>query len=143
METAGGAPKVQQEFSAERRKKHGRSKISNGKDVLPDVDGRSLIARRFKEISTAIYIDQGGFDRLTEARRQLVRRFAAAAVLAEQMEARLARGGTIDIGEHALLCSTLTRIVTRLGINRVARDVTPSIADYVAHINNTHEEAEQ
>jgi hypothetical protein len=58
-------------------------------------------------------------------RLQLVRRFAAAAVLAEQMESRLANGEQIDIQEHALLCSTLTRLAQRIGIERRARDVTP------------------
>jgi hypothetical protein len=53
-----------------------------------------------------------------------VRRFAAAAVLAEQMESRLANGEQIDI-QHALLCSTLTRLAQRIGIERRARDVTP------------------
>ena len=52
-------------------------------------------------------------------------RFAAAAVLAEQMESRLANGEQIDIQEHALLCSTLTRLAQRIGIERRARDVTP------------------
>jgi hypothetical protein len=34
--------------SAEQRKVHGRSKVTNGKDLLPGIDGRSLIARRFR-----------------------------------------------------------------------------------------------
>ena len=58
--------------------------------------------------------------------------FAAAAVLAEQMESRLANGEQIDIQEHALLCSTLTRLAQRIGIERRARDVTPSLSEYLA-----------
>jgi hypothetical protein len=54
---------------------------------------------------------------------QLIRRFAAAAVLAEQMEARLANGEQIDIAEHATLSSTLVRLAQRIGIDRVPRDV--------------------
>jgi hypothetical protein len=37
----------------------------------------------------------------------------------------LANGEQIDIQEHALLCSTLTRLAQRIGIERRARDVTP------------------
>jgi hypothetical protein len=88
------------------------------------------MARRFRDIASAILVDQGGADRCSESRLQLVRRFAAAAVLAEQMEARIANGESIDIAEHAQLCSTLVRIAHRIGLNRVPRNV-PSLVDYL------------
>src|SRR3954468_16857505 len=88
------------------RKAQARSRVSNGSEVLPNVDGRSLVARRYRDIVSAIAADQGGADRMSEARTQLVRRFAAASVLAEQMEARLANGGTVDITEYRTLAST-------------------------------------
>ena len=109
----------------EGRSRKQRSRMTNGTVLLPDVDGRSAIARRFKDITRGILADQGGADQCSECRLQLVRRFAAAAVLAEQMESRLANGEQIDIQEHALLCSTLTRLAQRIGIERRARDVTP------------------
>jgi hypothetical protein len=115
----------------EERKKHGRSRVSNGKDILPDVDGRSLIARRFRDITLAIVNDQGGTGELSEARQQLIRRFAAAAVLAEQLEAKLANGEAIDIAEHALLCSTMVRCARQIGINRIPKDVTPTLEQYI------------
>jgi hypothetical protein len=111
--------------SAESRKSHGRSRITNGNGVLlPDIDGRSCIARRYRDVVSAILIDQGGADRCPESRTQLIRRFAAAAVLAEQLEARLANGEAIDIAEHATLSSTLVRLAQRIGIDRVAGDIT-------------------
>jgi RecA-family ATPase len=115
----------------ERRPSKQRSRVSNGKDVLPDIDGRSAMARRFKDITTAVLIDQGGADQCSESRLQLVRRFAAAAVLAERLESRLANGEQIDVAEHAVLCSTLVRIAQRIGINRVPKNITPSLADYL------------
>src|SRR5271170_578037 len=60
-----------------------RSRIPNGSKTLPDVDGRSTIARRYRDISSAIVADQGGIDACSESRLQLIRRFAAAC-LAEQ-----------------------------------------------------------
>ena len=69
------------------RKLYARSRVSNGKDLLPDIDGRSMVARRYRDIASAIVSDQGGFDHCSESRKQLIRRFAAASVLAEQMEA--------------------------------------------------------
>jgi hypothetical protein len=115
---------------ARRSSKH-RSRISNGKDLLPDLDGRSAMARRFKDITSAILIDQGGPDACSESRLQLVRRFAAAAVLAEQMESRIANGEEINIAEHAQLCSTLVRIAQRIGLNRRLKNVTPHLHDYL------------
>jgi len=115
------------------RKIYGRSRISNGRDLLPDVDGRSVIARRYRDIANAILVDQGGIDHCSESRKQLIRRFAAAAVLAEQLESRLANGEQVDIAEHATLSSTLVRLAQRIGIDRVPRDVTPSLAEYLEH----------
>jgi hypothetical protein len=131
-------------MSDERRRKHARSAISNGRDVLPDVDGRSTVARRYRDITAAILVDQGGEDRCSEARRQLIRRFAAAAVMAEQLEAKLANGAQIDTQEHATLSSTLVRLSAKIGIDRVPRDVTPSLSEYLETIEDTGaDEAEQ
>jgi hypothetical protein len=113
------------------RKSHGRSRVTNCRDVLPDVDGRSIVARRFRDIVSAMIADYGGADQCSEARIQLIRRFAAAAVLAEQMEAALARGLSINVQQHALLCSTLVRVARQIGIKRVPRSVTPALADYL------------
>ncbi len=69
-----------------------RSRISNGQEILPGVDQRLAIARRYRDLVAQIAIDQGGADRCSEVRMQLIRRFASGAVLAEELEARLARG---------------------------------------------------
>src|SRR5262245_46450255 len=123
------------------RKSHGRSRLTNKKDLLPGVDGRTVIYRRFRDIASQVALDQGGLDVLSEARLQLVRRFAATAVLAEQLEAALANGEEIDIERHALLCSTLTRLAQRIGIDRRARNVTPTLRDYLdAYPDNQKDE---
>jgi hypothetical protein len=110
------------------RKPTARSRVTNGVDVLPDIDGRSVIARRYRDISSALASDHPDH---SEVMTQLIRRFAAAAVLAEQLEAQLARGEKINITEHALLCSTLTRLASRIGIDRTARDVSPTLSDFL------------
>lgn len=98
------------------RKPTARSRVSNGRDVLPDVDGRSIVARHYRDIVSAIVADQGGADLISEARPQLIRRFSAAAVLAERLEGALADGEQIDINEHATLSSTLVRLAQRIGV---------------------------
>ena len=133
MEISGEAVQIKpaDSRSAQARKSHGRSRLTNGNGaVLPDIDGRSVIARRYRDISAAILVDQGGADRCSESRKQLIRRFAAAAVLAEQMEGKLARGEKIDIAEHATLSSTLVRLAQRIGIDRLPQDITPDPLTY-------------
>jgi len=106
--------------------------VSNGGDILPDIEDYSAVARRYRDIFVAAVDDQRGAGRLSEARLQLVRRFAAAAVLAERMEARLMCGEEIDITAHALLASTLVRIAQCIGVDRPAQNTTPSLRDYLA-----------
>jgi hypothetical protein len=122
-----------------------RARLTNGTKgtVLPGIDQRSAVARRFRDICSAIASDQGGPDQLSEVRLQLTRRFAAAAVIAETMEAELARGKQIDVMKHAVLTSTMVRVARRIGINRVPKNVTPDLRDYIeARAQPEPEEAE-
>ena len=108
-----------------------KSRLTNAPVLLANVDGRTSVARRYRDIATAIATDQGGADRLSETRLQLIRRFSAAACLAEQLESRLARGEEIDIQEHSLLVSTMVRVAQRIGIDRRAKNITPSLSEYL------------
>ena len=100
-----------------------RSRQTNHRALLPGLDGRSAGARRFRDLVGQISTDLGGIDTLAESKLQLCKRFAAACVLSEEMESRLARGIEIDISEHAQLCSTLVRIANHIGIDRVPRPI--------------------
>ena len=89
----------------------GKSRLSNGHGVLLDkVDGRSAMYRRYRDICGAIIADSGGISACSESRQHLIRRFAAAAVLAEQMESKIVNGEPVDITEFAQLSSTLVAI---------------------------------
>jgi hypothetical protein len=113
------------------RKASFRSIVTNGQRIQPGVDGRSALARRYADICAAVIADHGGIDLLAEVRLQLIRRFSAACVLAEQQEARMANGETIDVQQHALLTSSLVRVAQRIGINRRAREIVPTLASYL------------
>ena len=117
------------EIAGRERHKRGRARESNDTRVLPGVDGRSLLARRYRDIASQIVADQGGLSYLTESRLQLIRRFTAAACIAEQIEAKLAKGEEIDVAKHALLCSTMVRVANRIGIDRIARDISTTLSD--------------
>lgn len=108
------------------RKALGRSSITNG---VTQLDARSKLARRFRDICSAILADQGGEENCAEARLQLIRRFSAAAVMAETMEAKMASGENIRIEEHAQLTNALVKVASRIGIDRRARDIGPTLGD--------------
>ncbi len=113
------------------RKPEARSRVSNGQDILAGIDGRSLKARRYRDIMAAMISDQGGLTGLSEARLQLCRRFAAQSLLAEDIEACLANGGEVRVEEHAMISSTLVRLASRLGIDRRVRRIVPDLEDYL------------
>ena len=69
-----------------------RSAVTNHKDLLPGLDGRSATARRFRDLVNAFVADMGGLDRCSEVRLGLVRRLAATTVQAEMLEARMVNG---------------------------------------------------
>jgi hypothetical protein len=115
-----------------RRLPRARSRITNGKDILAGVaDHRVAAARRYQDLVALAVADQGGLEGMSEARLQLIRRFAALSVQAEAMETRLANGETLDISEYACLTSTLVRVIQRLGINRNSKLVVVPLRDYL------------
>ena len=73
----------------------------------------------------------GGADRCSEVRIGLVRRLAAAVVLVEQIESRVIRCETVNVAEFCTLASSVVRIASRLGLERVARDVDESLDAYL------------
>ena len=109
-----------------------RSAVTNHKDLLPGLDGRSATARRFRDLVNAFVADMGGLDRCSEVRLGLVRRLAATTVQAEMLEARMVNGEAIDIATLCTLASTTVRLSQRLGLERRARNVTPSVGQYLA-----------
>jgi hypothetical protein len=113
-----------------------RSRITGHTDLLPGLDGRSAGARRFRDLIGAFVSDQGGLDACSEIKVGLIRRLAAASVLAEQLEAKAMSGADVDVSVFCNLASTTVRIASRLGLERIARDIStpPGVADYVDYI---------
>jgi hypothetical protein len=99
--------------------------------LLPGLDGRSATARRFRDLVNAFVADMGGL-RCSQIKLGLVRRLAATTVQAEMLEARMVNGEAIDIATLCTLASTTVRISQRLGLERRARNVTPSLNQYLA-----------
>jgi hypothetical protein len=107
-----------------------KSKVTNGTALLSFVDGRSTAMKRYRDLVSTIIADQGGADRCTEVRAQLVRRFAGCSILAEALEAKLANGGTINILEYTALTSAMVRVASRIGVNRLGKAV-PTMDEFL------------
>ena len=120
--------------SAARRHKHGRSRLTNHRDLLPALDGRSSAARRFRDLVGAYIADMGGLDLCSEVKLTILRRLAAVVVRAEMLEAGLMTGEPVSVSELCSLASTAVRLSSRLGLERVAKDVAPTLAEYIASL---------
>jgi hypothetical protein len=125
-----------------------RSKLANGKKLLPLTDGRSATARRFRDLFEDICIDLGGIEILSEGQKQLARRAAMLSAECERMEAMAVRDerGTpgqiawkdeapfrFDLDVYGQLCDRLGRLFQRLGLERKPRpinDGSTALASY-------------
>ncbi|MGJ8588804.1 MAG: hypothetical protein ACSHXW_11670 [Yoonia sp.] len=107
-----------------------RTAKGTGRLTLAGVDGRSNMARRFREITAEIENDLGGD--LTEAQRHLVARAATLGIWCEERETELAKGQDFDALQYSTVSNAMRRLLADLGLERQARDVTPSLSDYIA-----------
>ncbi len=109
-----------------------RSRLTNGRDLfLGDVDGRSREARRYRDVYAALIAHLGGEDHASEVKRHLAKRASALIVWAEVEEGRLAKGEELDVQTYTTAVNALRRLLGDLGLERVARDVTPPLSDYL------------
>ena len=108
-----------------------RSRVTNGKALFVEADGRGPWARRWRDVLAEIISDMGGHDGLSEGQRQLARRCATIAIACERMEGEAAQGAEIDLEVYGTLTDRLGRALQRLGLKRVARDVGPTLADVI------------
>jgi hypothetical protein len=109
-----------------------RSRVTNGSKLLPLAAGRSVTARRFKDLVEFICVDLGGVDRLSEGEKQLVRRAAALSAECERQEALWSRGeAEFDIGAYSTLTNAVRRVFETIGLKRVPRNVTPGALEGV------------
>ncbi len=109
-----------------------RSAVTNGAKLLSGLDGRTLAARRYKDIAFSLADDLGGAAELTEAQRCLIRQAAALTVHSEQLQAAMLRGEAVDAKDIVAASNASGRILAKLGLRRSAvASKAPSIADYL------------
>lgn len=101
--------------------------------VVGNIDGRSRMGRRYRDIYAEIISDQGGDALLSEGQKQLARRASALSVLCERSEAQMVAsdGDITDAVEYTALVNCLQRVLGRIGLRRVAR-AEPGIREVLA-----------
>src|SRR5262249_27222253 len=104
-------------------KKRFKTSIANGSQVLAGVDGRSHVARRYREVSSAIGSDLGGVEHLTEAQLQLIRSAAGLVVLREALDVKAVNGEAISSNDYCKIANGLRRVLTTIGLERVPKEV--------------------
>lgn len=88
-----------------------RSRVSNRRKLLDGVDGRSVKARRFRDLVADFAADLGGADVLTVADWSLIRQAAIVTVEAETMQAALLNDQAIDRNDLVRLTNASARIL--------------------------------
>jgi hypothetical protein len=117
-----------------RKKDPQKSRITNGSALLPGTDGRSAWVRRCKDIIAAHLSDLGGEFNTSAAERSLIRRASTLTVELERLEARFATAGKAsadDLDLYQRTAGNLRRLLEAVGLQRRARNVTPTLAEYL------------
>jgi hypothetical protein len=116
-------------------KPEARTRVTNGVELLPGVDERSLWVRRFRDVLSLHLADLGGADNTSEAEQAIARRAACLVVELEQLEQKFATQGASEGGQldqYQRTSNTLRRLLESLGLKRQPRDVTPRLGEYLA-----------
>jgi hypothetical protein len=110
------------------------TRITSGKVLVADSDGRSLWSRRMRDLMALYTSDRGGEDQLSEAQRSMIRRIAVLEIELEQMEQRFAADDRTPslIHQYQRVVNTSRRLHQVLGISRVAKDISPPTIDQYA-----------
>ena len=98
---------------------------------LDNLDGRLAVATVMRERYRAFTDDLGGSDSLSYAKRSLVERALWLEYWLAEQEQALAKGQDFDVGKWTQAANSLQGILTKLGLDRQAKDV-PNLHDYLA-----------
>src|SRR5262245_60131836 len=109
-----------------------RSAVTNGARLFVEGSGTSAWSRRYADLIAGHCSDMGSRDMISEAQFSLIRRAAAIECELEVLEGRLSQGQPVDLDSYGRGASHLRRILESLGLERRARDVTPSLGQYLA-----------
>lgn len=109
---------------------YSRTKRGNDEYFINNVDGRTAIARRMKEVAASLVENLGCSP--TEGQIAVVWRATTLIVWCEDQESNFARGNGFNLRDYNTAANTLRRLLGDLGIEPTAKDITPSLAEYMS-----------
>jgi hypothetical protein len=117
-----------------------RAAISNGSELLADLDHRCQWARRLRDLIADHTSDLGGAGAISQAEKLLIRRASMLALQLELQEQSFAKNeggqaGAKQLETYQRCVNTLRRTLEALGLQRRARDVSPpTLEQYAQHL---------
>jgi len=115
-------------------KSKSRSRLTNGHALPRSVDLRSAWARRYKDLLILHLNDLGGPANVSASEAAILKRACTLIVEAERLEERFALNGQAELDElecFQRVSNTMRRLLRELGLSRRAKDVTPSLQEYL------------
>jgi hypothetical protein len=109
--------------------------------TLDDLDNRYASARHARALVDRLMDDLGGRETLSAARQELITRAALTGALCEDIETRWISGEPVVVADYALLANAQRRLLVTVGLERIARDVSPTSADRYRRFVEAYEAA--
>jgi hypothetical protein len=98
--------------------------------TMDDLDGRTLAARRCRELVNALASDAGGLAHVSEGTKQLIQRAAVLGTFIESCGTKWLGGEEIPLASYMSAVDRQRRLLEAIGLDRKQRTVSPSPLDY-------------
>lgn len=112
-----------------------RSRVSNGTKLLAGVDGRSPLARRFRDLIRGYTAE---FEVVSDFDKDLIRQAAFLVIKSEDLQTKHLTGGNVDSDEIIRLSGQLRRVLSAL--RRRAHTTAPAAPSVTEHWAANHED---
>jgi hypothetical protein len=99
--------------------------------TLADLDKRTNAAKLTFELRDRIMSDLGGADRLSAMQMEVIDNVAVMGAMLRDAAAGYLTGEPTDLAEFTTLANAQRRLLADLGFQRVPRDVTPDLQNYI------------
>jgi hypothetical protein len=133
--SATEGPANASEGPAEATERRPHSAVTSGRKLLLQGDVHSIWVRRYRDVIACLTNDLGGRGMIGEAKAALIRDCAALEIVLEKMRGRMSEGHNVDAEAYARIAAHRRRLLETLGLERVARDVTPTLDSVLVNLN--------
>jgi hypothetical protein len=126
-----------------------RTHATDGRELLPDIPPDNPWRIRYERTLARHVADLGGEQNLSAQEFAILKHACVLSIELDSLAMNFARKGKADavlLDLYGRTANTLRRQLEALGLNRRARDVTPSLSEYLrgrARANGLIDEAEQ